>query len=98
MVMLPDNAPRFTPPPFQHGRVFILGVPYLPEATIQAHVQAHTQSVQVQADVTANRNVRAAIARMSLTILWGSLAIIALGAALAGACAVAVNVYRAIAT
>lgn len=32
MVMLPDNAPRFTPPPFQHGRVFILGVPYVPES------------------------------------------------------------------
>lgn len=93
MVLLPDNAPRFSPPPFQHGRVFILGVPYVPEATIHAHAQ----TVQVQADVTANRNVRAAIARMSLTILWCSLAIIALGAALAGACAVAVNVYRAVA-
>lgn len=32
MVMLPNNAPRFTPPPFQHGRVFILGVPYVPES------------------------------------------------------------------
>ncbi len=98
MVMLPDNSQRFSPPPFQHGRVFILGVPYLPESTIHAHVQAHAQSVQVQADDTANRNVRSAIARMSLTILWCSLAIVALGAALAGACAVAVNVYRAITT
>lgn len=34
MVLLPDNSPRFTPPKFEHGRVFILGVPYVPEATI----------------------------------------------------------------
>lgn len=92
MVMLPDNSPRFSPPPFQHGRVFILGVPYVPEATVQHHVQ----TIAGQADVTANRNVRAAIARMSLSILWASVALVALGAALAGAVAVSVVVYRAI--
>lgn len=32
MVMLPDNSPRFSPPPFQHGRIFVLGVPYVPES------------------------------------------------------------------
>lgn len=93
MVMLPDNSPRFSPPPFQHGRVFILGVPYVPESTVQTQVQ----SIAAQADVAANRNVRAAIARMSLSILWASVALVALGAALAGAVAVAVNVYRAVA-
>lgn len=93
MVMLPDNSPRFTPPKFEHGRIFVLGVPYVPEATVHHHVQ----TIAGQADVTANRNVRAAIARMSLSLLWGSVALVALGAAIAGAVAVAVNVYRAVA-